>query len=66
MAAGQPIERRDFDIHSVVGPSAFGGILIAHDGTPGSITVNLSQYKANTPQSGDFLKVGVVPFERPR
>jgi len=61
-----PIERKDFDIHSLVGPSAFGGVFIAHDGARGSITANLSQYKANTPLPGDFLKIGVVPFERPR
>lgn len=57
-------QRRDFDIHSLVGPGAFGAMEVTHNGTPESISVRLSQYDVLSTSPLDFRLVQQTEFKR--
>lgn len=56
------IKRVDIDLHSLVGPGAFGPLQLTHNGPPGAIKAVVSQYKITS--SVDFTLVGQVPLEQ--
>ncbi|MCB0322265.1 MAG: hypothetical protein KDD69_01795 [Bdellovibrionales bacterium] len=49
----EPQRRADFDLHSNVGGDRFGYVLVSHNGSPGEIVGNVSQY-GNTNGSMNF------------
>jgi hypothetical protein len=54
-------ERKDVDVHSVVGKD-FGPVVITHNGPPGSIRAVNAQYRIVTQSPLDFEPVLSVPF----
>jgi hypothetical protein len=58
--AGTP-RRVDFDIHSVVGPGAFGTLVITSDAPKGSLNVNVAQYRITSRNPFNFELVARNP-----
>lgn len=55
--------RMDLPLHDMVPAGAFGSLIASHDGTIGSLTASVSQYRIVTPFPLEFQLVGRIPFE---
>lgn len=51
--------RLDVDIHSLTGPSKFGPVTLSHDGPPGSLQAQVSQYNLTSSSPLEIIPVAV-------
>ena len=55
--------RTDVDIHTLVGPGAYGPLRVKHNGAPGSLRAVLSQYNITSASPLDFTPVAQLEFK---